>query len=111
MTKEPTVEEKLDYLRGLYIGAHSQADAVHGDYENEDCELECKFKWCWPTYKAIRALIQSKRTVNQNDLHKWAIRIHDDSNLGQMHVLYMLREMLADLGIEVVSETTAEKKG
>lgn len=100
MTKEPTVEES--FVR--HIEGHLSGDQV------PICKI-CG-KTIFEIYnERIIALIQSKRTVNQNDLHKWAIRIHDDSNLGQMHVLYMLREMLADLGIEVVSETTAEKKG
>ncbi len=96
--KEPTVKEMLNRIDLLQVVCRAAVDDE--EIAGEICAC-CPDPRCRYEIEAICALIQSKRTVTPGQVDLWAVRIRDDSNLGLMHVRYLLYSMLADLGIVI----------
>ena len=73
-------EQAVDYLWGIYKGAHSQSDAVHPEvdeqgYLKDHIQLECHFDWCWPQFQTILALIEHAPEVDMKFVEKWSKRV------------------------------------
>jgi hypothetical protein len=95
---EPTKEETIGCLKCLVNSIkHNRPAFCKSKYKRKK---DVPWSICANSFHIICRLIKQRPKVTKEVVEKWAERISDDSNLGRMHILYLIQEMLKEMGIK-----------